>query len=185
MKNTDRRELTRGKLMSAARTLFVQKGYADTSTPEIVRLANVTRGALYHHFQDKTDLFRAVVIAEAGSLATAIDTAAQENLTETMDAGSQAFFAAMQVPGRVRLLLLDGPAVLGHDEMAQIDAGGGRASLHTGLQAMRPQLDPQILDALSDVLSAAYDRAALAIAQGADAAPYQAAMAQLVNGKTV
>ena len=61
--NRDRTERTRAALLQAARALFVAKGYADTSTPEIVAAAGITRGALYHHFDDKRALFRAVVAA--------------------------------------------------------------------------------------------------------------------------
>ncbi len=182
--NADRRAAMRARLISHARALFVEKGYADTSTPEIVRAANVTRGALYHHFTDKQDLFRAVVRAEAEALAQAIDKSAQSAGEAPMTAGSMAFFQAMRVSGRARLLLIDGPAVLGHAEMAAIDAGGGRRSLHEGLAAALPQADPSELEALSDVLSAAYDRAALAIAQGQPQKPYVQVMTRLIEAAT-
>lgn len=181
--NADRRAAMRARLIASARALFVEKGYAETSTPEIVRAADVTRGALYHHFTDKQDLFRAVVAAEAEALGDAINKSALAADTP-MAAGSAAFFQAMREPGRARLLLIDGPAVLGHSEMAAIDAGGGRQSLHQGLSAALPQSDPADLDALSDVLSAAYDRAALAITEGHPSEPYVRVMAQLVDAMT-
>lgn len=171
----------RARLIAAARRLFVAKGYAETSTPEIVRAADVTRGALYHHFVDKADLFRAVVTAEADALADAIDRAARAQQGDPMAAGSRGFFDAMTVPGRARLLLLDGPAVLGISEMNRIDAGGGRAALRAGLAAIHPDRPAAELDALADVISAAFDRAALAISLGAAPAPYQAAMARILG----
>ncbi|MEX0350415.1 MAG: TetR/AcrR family transcriptional regulator [Paracoccaceae bacterium] len=177
--NADRRAAMKARLIAAARQIFLDKGYAETSTPEIVKAAEVTRGALYHHYKDKEDLFRAVVTAEAAALAQAIDTAADPD-ENPLAQGSAAYFEAMAAPGRARLLLVDGPAVLGWDEMDAIDAGGGRASLRVGLSHAAPDLDPAELEALAITLSAAYDRAALAIAEGAKAAPYITVLERLV-----
>ena len=55
----ERTEATRGRLISTARRLFAEKGFAATSTEEILSEAAVSRGALYHHFPSKTDLFQA------------------------------------------------------------------------------------------------------------------------------
>ncbi|HCE69769.1 MAG TPA: TetR family transcriptional regulator, partial [Ruegeria sp.] len=95
---------------------------------------------------------------------------------------SAAFFRAMAEPGRARLLLIDGPAVLGPDEMSRIDAGGGRASLRAGLDLVVSGVGEAEMQALTEVVSAAFDRAALAIAQGAEPAPFEQAMARLVAG---
>ncbi len=179
--NAARRAAMRERLIAAARILFAEKGYAETSTPEIVRAADVTRGALYHHFDGKEALFRAVAEAEAQAVTQAIEAAAQMPGGEGLEAGSRAFFGAMAVPGRARILLVDGPAVLGAAVMDGIDAGGGRGALRAGLAAAGTGLDAAALDALAVVLSAAFDRGALAIAEGAAAAPFEAAMAALMR----
>ncbi|MGR3762075.1 helix-turn-helix domain-containing protein [Roseobacteraceae bacterium NS-SX3] len=171
----------RERLIAAARNLFAEKGYAETSTPEIVKAADVTRGALYHHFDGKEALFRAVAEAEAQAVTKAIEAAGKVPGEAGLMAGSRAFFAAMAVPGRARILLVDGPAVLGAAAMDEIDAGGGRRALRAGLSAAGTGLGEAGLDALSVVMSAAFDRAALAIAEGAEAAPYEAAMAALMR----
>src|SRR2546423_2467644 len=68
-KHAERSEATRGALIAAARELFAERGYAAVGTEEIVRAAGVTRGALYHHFEGKLDLFRAVFEQLEGELA--------------------------------------------------------------------------------------------------------------------
>ena len=78
--NRERTEKTKAALIAAARALFVEKGYAETSTPEIVTAAGITRGALYHHFEDKRALFRAVVREEALAVTRDIERATPERL---------------------------------------------------------------------------------------------------------
>ncbi|MEQ8586524.1 MAG: helix-turn-helix domain-containing protein [Thalassobaculaceae bacterium] len=181
--NEARTAATRTALIAAARALFVDKGYAETGTPEIVAAAGVTRGALYHHFADKADLFRAVVTAEAAAVAAAIERAADTDGSprQALIEGAGAYFAAMTEPGRARLLLLDGPAILGPEAMAALDRDQGGGTLRHGLAAASRRIDPAELDALADCLSAAFDRAALAIAGGADPAPYCAAITRLID----
>lgn len=182
----ERRAETRKALLDAARTLIVDKGYADTGTPEIVKAANVTRGALYHHFADKADLMRALVRDEAAAVAADInrDTGAAQTPKDAFVDGARAYFAAMSAPGRARILLLEGPAVLGFSEMAEIDRDTGGATLLTALRhsADHGHLGDVPLEPLAELLSAAFDRAALAISDGADRNAYEAATAALVKG---
>jgi len=184
--NRDRTDATRRELVAAARKLFTEKSYAETSTPEIVASAGVTRGALYHHFADKQALFRAVVEQEAAEVASEIESAAPASLgaRDALVAGSDAYLAAMRAPGRTRLLLLDGPAVLGRAGMDEIDARHGNRTLREGLAAaMRAGAIAALpLDALTALLAAAFDRAALAIEAGADAEDYRAVLAALLDG---
>lgn len=184
--NRDRTEATRGELIAAARRLFTEKSYAETGTPEIVAAAGVTRGALYHHFADKQALFRAVVEAEAAAVAKTIEQAAPRTLSarDALLAGGEAYVAAMGLPGRTRLLLLDGPAVLGRAEMDDIDGRHGNRTLREGLAAtMRAGDLPKLpLEALTSLLGAAFDRAALAVDAGASAQDYRAVLAAVVDG---
>lgn len=184
--NKDRTAATRGALIAAARKLFVEKGYAETGTPEIVATANVTRGALYHHFSDKADLFRAVVEAEATAVSSQIvkESANTPTAVSGLLAGADAYFSAMSAPGRAHLLLLDGPAVLGQAEMIRIDMQTGGAELRTGLRVGMEsgELVQMPLDAMTAMLSAAFDKAALAISAGEPAGAYKDAITQLVKG---
>ncbi|WIG92959.1 TetR family transcriptional regulator [Myxococcus sp. SDU36] len=179
--NDERSATTRQALVGASRALFVEKGYAQTSTPEVVAAAAVTRGALYHHFEDKQALLRAVLEREFAELRRAIDRATPPTLSarEALIAGSLAYLDAMAVPGRTRLLLMDGPAVFGHAEMMALDEASAAGSLREGLAAVLGE--GPLVPALASLLSAAFDRAALAISTGGDAKAYRAAMLALIE----
>lgn len=179
----DRRAETRAKLLEAARALFVESGFAETATPDIVRKAGVTRGALYHHFTDKTDLFRALAEEEAKAISHHIDqkTRTADDPEAAMAIGSNAFFDAMLVPGRVRLLMEEAPAVLGHSAAVALTRANGTEDLREGLSRALPGRSTQHIDAMTTLLSAAFDRAALEISYGGDPVAYKAAMHQLVG----
>ncbi len=181
--NADRSEAMRTSLLDVGRKLFVKHGYMETSTPQIVAAANVTRGALYHHFADKLDLFRAVVEREAEKVANAIERSSLDgtDVLEGLIAGSHAYFDAMKIPGRARLMLVDGPAVLGQEEMNRIYAAQDEEQLKIGLEEVLAGRSDLPLEALAKVLAAAFDRAALAISQGEDDAPYREAVTHLLR----
>lgn len=183
--NQLRTQATRAALLGAARRLLIEKGYAATSTPEIAAAAGITRGALYHHFADKQDLYRTLLEDEARAVADEIERAAPHDvpIRDALIAGSLAYLKAMRVPGRTQLLLIDGPAVLGAAEIFALDARHAGRTLREGLRAAVGQglADDAPADALAGLLSAAFDRAALEIAAGADAAPFEAAIVGLIE----
>ncbi len=183
--NRERSDTTRAAILDAARGLFVTRGYADTSTPDIVAAAGLTRGALYHHFEDKKALFRAVAEREAIAVATSIEQATSGDLSarQALKAGARAYFDAMREPGRIRLLLLDGPAVLGKLEMMAIDAANAQRTLEEGIaEAMAPAtVSAERLSAMASLLSAAFDRAALDIADGASSEVYAETIGTLID----
>src|SRR5215208_4476860 len=92
----ERREATRRALLDAARYMFAETGYYGTAAEEIVRRAGVTRGALYHHYEDKKDHFRAVVDEMEGEIDEEIEEAerAQSDLREAVMAGYRVFLDA-------------------------------------------------------------------------------------------
>ena len=132
--NSERTETMRAALITAARQLFVDKGYADTATPDIVAAAGVTRGALYHHFEDKKALFAAVVSEEVGKVSEEIESASASSATarDGILDGTRAYFDSLAVPGRIRLLLLDGPSVLGPDVMQRLNEEHSGSEPQTG-----------------------------------------------------
>ncbi|MFY8030916.1 MAG: TetR family transcriptional regulator [Devosia sp.] len=177
-------EATRLALVAAGRRLFVERGYADTPTPDIVAAAGVTRGALYHHFADKKALFTAVAIAEAAAVAAAIDAASAPAATprEALVEGASAYFGAMAAPGRVRLLLLEAPAVLGVDGLGEIDRDHAEDRLLAGVRDyLGPKVPEDEVVAATALLSAAFDRAVLEIDRGGSAALYQRGIARLID----
>lgn len=184
--NPERSDATRSALIRAARQLFVTKGYANTSTPEVVEAAQVTRGALYHHFVDKAGLFMAVSLQAAHEVARTIE--AQSKATRSpmaaLERGAEAYFVAMASEGRARLLLLDAPAFLSPGQLLELSEAAGASQLKAGLQAlMGDDSSPATaLAALTDLLSAAFDRAALAIANGAAEDDYKQAIRVLLTG---
>jgi hypothetical protein len=127
-----------------------------------------------------------VVEQEAEAVATEIDRASPPSLfaRDALVAGSDAYLAAMRLPGRTRLLLLDGPAVLGRAAMDAIDNRHGNRSLREGLvAAMREQSLIRLpADALTALLASAFDRAALAVEAGASAEDYRVVLMALIDG---
>ncbi len=184
-KNPERSEATRQLLMDTARNLFIQKGFSDTGTPEIVSQAGVTRGALYHHFADKKDLFHAILEREAIQVAEDIESVTPPSLPirDAMIQGSFAYLDAMRVPGRTRLLLMEGPSVLGLAAVTALDNANAARTLREGVETALAETGQHDVSAqaLSDLLSAAFDRAALAIELGADASEYRSAMIRLID----
>ncbi len=184
--NQARTAETTEKLIQTARRLFAEKGYGATGTPEIVKAAGVTRGALYHHFSDKAGLFEAVLRREATAVAEQIkrDTQESTGAAEALRTGSQAYFEAIAQPGRAKLLLIEGPAVLGLDTLSQIDQQSGATELRNGLDHAieAGEMKPAPTHALANILSAAFDRAALAVAEGEQPDDYKAAINLLLQG---
>jgi AcrR family transcriptional regulator len=171
---------TRVALVNAARELFAQQGFANTGTEEIVAHARVTRGALYHHFKDKADLFQAVMASAAGDLAQRL---IQEQTERSPDdqgsmawddlrTGFQHYLDACLDSDFQRIVLIDGPAVLGHDAWNDLVEKFGVGLLREYLkEAMTAgQIDTVPVDPLARLLAALIGEASLYIARAPDSA---------------
>ena len=170
-----RSEATRRQLVTAARTLFGARGYADVGTEEIVRAAGVTRGALYHQFRDKADLFAAVaeqVEAEITERIAAGAAGAAADPLDALRAGARLFLDACAEPDVERIILLDAPAVLGWEAWRDLAARYGLGLVQLALQSAMDAgaIVQQPVVPLAHVLIGALDECALYIARAEDPA---------------
>lgn len=167
------REATIARLIEVATEIFTRDGYANAATEEIVQLAGVTRGALYHHFGSKEGLFQAVLAHIQQQVASRIEAvvAGQENIWDEIVAGCMAFLEASIDPQVQRIMLVDAPAVLGWSLWRELDSQNSMKLLRAGLAELveAGKLPPLPLDALTHLLSGAMNESALWIAQADDA----------------
>jgi AcrR family transcriptional regulator len=178
---------TRQALVDAARTLFTQQGFAATGTEEIVAAARVTRGALYHHFRDKTDLFRAVMEQVAREVAEHLIDAelSRPPSPEPADAwdevrdGLRAFLDLCVVTDAFqRIVLVEGPAVLGHEAWDELVAQHGSNLLAQWLSRAieEGRIAPIPIAPLTRLLIAMISESSLYIAQADDRSAARADM---------
>jgi AcrR family transcriptional regulator len=163
---------TRDALIQAALELFAERGYSEVGTEEIVKRARVTRGALYHHFADKADLFRAVHDRVEQELVAKV-AAQMEGVSdpwEVMITGTRAFLDACESGPVKQIALSDAPAVLGWQEWREIDERYGlglmKAALGGAIEAGVLREVP--LDALSHLMLGALTEAAFVVANAED-----------------
>lgn len=169
---------TRTELLRVARELFAARGYADVGTEEIVRGAHVTRGALYHHFTDKRDLFRAVHAQLADDLLGQIvaATAGSADAWEALTRGMRAFLDLCEDPAVIRISHLDAPAVLGWAEWREVDAQHWLGLVTMALQEAMDSgmLRRQEVQPLGHMLMGAMVEASMMIANAAEPAAMRA-----------
>ena len=187
-----RSEATRQRLVAAARGLFAERGYAGVATEEIVRAAGVTRGALYHQFRDKADLFATVAEGAQAEVAHQITSGAESDgpvdPMTALYAGVRRFLEACADPAVERILLLDGPAVLGWQAWRDLADRYGLGLLQHALQAAidAGAITPQPVVPLAHVLLGALVEGALYIARAQDPAAARqectAILQQLLRG---
>jgi AcrR family transcriptional regulator len=181
---------TREALISAALELFTKRGYSEVGTEEIVARAKVTRGALYHHFEDKRDLFRAVFerVEEELVAGIAVKLDAADDPWKLMMAGMRAFLDACEQPAVKRVALTDAPVVLGWQEWREIDNRHGLGLTRAALQGAADAgvLRPVAVEPMAHLFVAALSEAAFVIAHAARPrkarAEVEQALVELVKG---
>jgi AcrR family transcriptional regulator len=186
-------EATLKALLKVARKLFAERGYAGTATEEVVRRARVTRGALYHHFKDKRDLFKAVLHEEEMNLARTVGQIAiqQSDPWSQLISGSQAFLDACLDPAFQQIVLIDAPAVLGWSGFREIDEAYFLSAMKDTLQRAvdAGQIAPQPVDPLAHIIFGATHEAAMLIAHADDEASARneasAAIVRVLSGLRV
>jgi AcrR family transcriptional regulator len=180
----ERTEATRGRLVATARRLFAEKGFAATSTEEILGEAAVSRGALYHHFASKTDLFRAAFEAVEDDLTAQILAAAagsgETDPLRILELGFDAFLDQCVNPEVQRIVMLDGPTVLGWDTWHELDERYAFGTIKTvlTLAAQTGQIDEAAVEPLSHLLLGAIMQAGMVVARAEDPAVAKRAMSE-------
>jgi len=178
---------TRGALIAAARRLWAQGGYAAVATPEIATAAGVTRGAMYHQFADKADLFAAVLeLVEAEVTRRLADRVVASGATDpaaALHAATDAWLDACEEPEVRQIVLLDGPVVLGWDGFRDVALRHGLGLTEQLLRAAMEagELAPGPTRPLAHVLIGALDEAALYAALSEDPAAARAEVAAVLH----
>lgn len=161
---------TRARLLAEARRLFGERGYAEVGTEEIVRAAGVTRGALYHQFIDKRDLFRSVFETVEAELTERIgERIAQSGAQGALGglaAGAELLMDMITEPEIRRIVALDGPSVLGWEEWREIIERYGLGLIMAALQAAMDEgeVSPAPVRPLAHLLLGAIDEGAMYVA---------------------
>jgi AcrR family transcriptional regulator len=186
----ERREATRDAIIVAASTLFGAKGFAATTIDAIAGTAGVAKGAVYHHFASKEAVFEAVLRRTSAALAADIlaKVGQAPDVLSMLTRGTEAYFEACAQGPTGRIILQDGPAVLGWARWREIDEEHfGRAIPQALAIAMDQRLvDRQPVVPLSRLLLGAVTEAAAACAASDDPATtgreHAAAFRRLIQG---
>jgi AcrR family transcriptional regulator len=189
-RKAERSDATRSALLSVARRLFTERGYAATSTTEIVERAGVTRGALYHHFAAKHELFRAVFEQLEAEMTQQIahDALAGTDALEQLRLGCRAFLDICLDPSVQRIVIVEGPAVLGWETWQAIEERYGHGLVVAGVQAAIDAglVEAQPVEPLANVLFGALAQAGMVVARADDPraarTEMEAAMDRLLDG---
>ena len=165
-------EATRQALLSAGRDIFAQEGYQAASMEAISRAARVTRGAFYHHFEDKKALFDAVVVAMQMEAAAHIQAQAkaQRKIWDRLSTGVDAYLDACLEPAYGRIVIQEAPAILGSARYREIEEAYPMALLGATLNALKRdgELAFEDMELLTRVLDAVICKLAIMLPEADD-----------------
>lgn len=192
MRQEERRAITRAKIIAAARERFGNLGFAGTSMDAVAKDANVAKGAVYHHFANKEDLFTQVFEQVSGQLALTVASCIPQEADRisALKTATRTYFQLCAEPAITRITLQDAPSVLGFERWRQIDAAhfGGLVSAGLSLAMEEDLMTRQPVGPLSNIVLAAIQAAALDCAARADfaaaAQEYQASFDAIIDGLT-
>jgi AcrR family transcriptional regulator len=186
----ERRDATRGAIVAQATTLFGRKGFTATTIDEIAMAAGVAKGAVYHHFSEKEAIFEAVLQQTSASLAAELQAKIGQapDVLAMLTRGTEAYFEACARGPTGRIILKDGPTVLGWSRWREIDEQHfGRAIPQAlGIAMDQGLIDRQPVGPLSRLLLGAVTEAAAACAASDDPAAtgreHASAFERLIQG---
>jgi AcrR family transcriptional regulator len=162
-----RRAATITAIVSAARELFTARGFAATSIDDIASRAGVAKGAVYHHFESKEQIFQRVFEQMTRALAAevAATAAAGKSVLDRFERGTLKYLTSIAGNKFRRVLLIDGPAVLGWEKWREIDTrsfgGVMKAPVERTPLAL---LSPREMAAIGHLIAGALSEAALVCA---------------------
>jgi len=188
-KQAERRTATRAAILSAAADLFGSHGFAATSVDQIATAAGVAKGAIYHHFPTKEAVFEAVFEDASERLARDVMTASRgaRDVLVSIGLGTAAYFEACSQGPNGRIILGDGPKVLGWERWREIDSRYFGALIPRALGAAMDQgvIARQPVEPLGRLLLGAVTEAAVAGGHGGEPLAYVAALKTLLEGLRV
>jgi AcrR family transcriptional regulator len=185
----ERGRTTRERLISVGFDLFGARGYEATSVGAILEVAGLARGAFYHHFASKAELFDAVLDRVIARIADASADAARahDDPVDSLRAGCAAWLDVALDPAIQRIVFLDGASVVGWDRYREIDEGYTLGRLKAAMRqlARRGRIPEDGVEVLAHMLGGAVGEAAKLIVSAEDPAAArkagQAALDTLLN----
>jgi AcrR family transcriptional regulator len=171
-KNVVRGEATRSQLIVIATRLFADRGYEDTSIDAVLREAGVSRGSLYHHFASKEALFEAVAedVETSVGAQTLAAASGSDGPVAALRAGFLAWIRLAGDPVVRRILLIDGPSVLGWERWRAMEEQHALGLIRAVVQVIADEgkLRPELVGTLAHVLLASVNEVALLVARSED-----------------